>query len=103
MSHSVAVANTGAHIFLVGLVLQTVSYVVFLFMVLRAHNSIKRSKESTGREPWWKIIRLIYFSSVFILVSLLFAFVNYLSNIVQGPMYLPDNRRYWFLPIPFHH
>lgn len=74
MSHNAVTANTGARVFLVGLVLQTASYVIFLSMALWAHLSIRRSKESTGREPWWKIIWLIYFSSIFILVSLLLRF-----------------------------
>jgi len=66
--HNASVVKIGAHTFLAGLALQTVSYVVFITMVLNAHRSIKKSGEFTGKERWWKIIWLLYFSSAFILV-----------------------------------
>jgi len=76
VSHNAATANTGAQIFLVGLVLQAVSYVIFLSMALWAHLSIRKSKLSTGREEWWKIIWLIYFSSVFILIRCVYRIIE---------------------------
>lgn len=75
-SHNVSTGNMGAHVFLIGLALQTVSYVVFLGMVISAHRSIKKSGESTGQEEWWKVIKLIYFSSAFILVRCAYRLVE---------------------------
>ena len=69
MEASVNLANTGAKIFLAGLVLQMISYVVFVFFLLRTHMMAKSSTEFNGQEKWWRIFHLLYFSSVYILVS----------------------------------
>ncbi|KIY51649.1 hypothetical protein FISHEDRAFT_36637, partial [Fistulina hepatica ATCC 64428] len=65
-------AVTGQHVFLVGLVLQSASYVLFFVTFLRAIYSVKREGIATGKEIWWKAVYPLGFSSIPILVRCVF-------------------------------
>lgn len=69
MEASANSANIGAKVFLAGLVLQMISYLVFVFFLIRTHIMVERSAEFERKEKWWRIFHLLYFSSVYILVS----------------------------------
>jgi len=69
-------ANIGAKIFLAGLVLQMISYLVFVFFLIRTHIMVGRSTEFEGNEKWWRIFHLLYFSSVYILVRSVYRVVE---------------------------
>jgi len=66
----------GSNIVLAGLALQTVSYILFLVLCVRAHLSIKREHSTTGKEIWWKTVWLLYFSSVFITIRCIYRLVE---------------------------
>jgi hypothetical protein len=68
-SNNQSSVKAGAKILLVGLILQMVSYVCFIVLVLAAHRKIRQDPMITGLERWWKIIWLLYFSSICIMVS----------------------------------
>ena len=68
-SHNPATSKIGNRTLLVGLVLQLISYAFFVVMLIYAHRKIVEDARSSGLEPWWKTIRLLYFSSICILVS----------------------------------
>lgn len=46
-----------------------ISYAIFIVLVVHAHRQILRDPKTTGSEPWWKIIWLLYLSSICIMVS----------------------------------
>jgi len=60
--------TSGEHIFLIGLIAQTASYVVFMGLLFRAHWGVRKEVTFTGRERWLKIVWLLYFSSFFIVI-----------------------------------
>ena len=70
-SHNPTTSKIGVRTLLVGLVLQLISYACFVVMLIHAHRKIVKDARTSGLEPWWKIIWLLYFSSVCILVSYL--------------------------------
>jgi hypothetical protein len=61
-------AKLGANILLVGLILQTLSYVVFSGLIGYTHWKIKKVGEFSGDEIWWKVVWHLYISSIFIMV-----------------------------------
>lgn len=69
----------GEDIFLVGLVAQAASYVVFMGLLFHAHRGARKDRAITGQEPWWRVIWLLYFSSFFILVSSLLRFTTFVE------------------------
>ena len=61
----------GRAIFLVGIISQGLSYVIYDCLVVTSHHSVRREALRKGdpkHEPWWRVFNLIYFSSVFIIV-----------------------------------
>jgi hypothetical protein len=65
-------AQVGRVIFLIGIILQGVSYVIYVSLVALSHRSIRKATLLSGLDPhmetWYKIFKLLYFSSVFIIV-----------------------------------
>ena len=70
-SNNPTTSKIGVRVLLVGLVLQLISYACFVIILAHAHRKIVKDARTNGLEPWWKIIWLLYFSSVCILVSYL--------------------------------
>jgi hypothetical protein len=73
-SNTISTQRLGSHIVLVGLTVQTVSYILFIALCGRAHLSIR--KEASGNESWWRIMWLLYFSSVFITIRCIYRLVE---------------------------
>ena len=65
-------ASLGRAIFLVGIIAQGASYLIFDALVVLSHRSIRRVMLMQGLDPhqgaWYKIFKLLYFSSFFIIV-----------------------------------
>ena len=103
-------ATTGRDIFLVGIIAQGLSYVVYDFLVATSHRGAYQEAERKGEphvEPWWRVFKLIYFSSVFIIVRCTLAFFPLRSSSlnklirVTDPIYLScgrDGARQWWIP-----
>jgi hypothetical protein len=68
-SNNRTTGKIGVRILLVGLVLQLISYACFVVILVHTHHKIVKDARTNGLEPWWKLIWLLYFSSVCILVS----------------------------------
>jgi hypothetical protein len=68
--------KAGVRILLIGLGLQTASYVLFIVLVWHAHRKIIRDGMTMGSEPWWKIIWILYFSSVFIMIRCIYRLIE---------------------------
>lgn len=64
-------ASLGANVLLVGLILQTISYVIFVVLFIYTHWKINKLQEHSKNAFWRKTIWLLYVSSVFILVRYL--------------------------------
>jgi uncharacterized membrane protein YjfL (UPF0719 family) len=69
-SHNQSSVKAGVRLLLIGLVLQLVSYACFIVLVVHAHIKIIKDNRTSGSEPWWKIIWLLYISSICIMVSI---------------------------------
>jgi len=67
----------GQRVLLVGLVMQMVSYMGFIVLVLHAHRKIIKDARTSGLEPWWKIIWLLYFSSICIMIRCIYRTVEF--------------------------
>jgi hypothetical protein len=63
--------KTGSNVLKLGIILQNVSYFIFLFMIFWSHFKIKRENAATGREAWWEILWTLYGTSVFICVRII--------------------------------
>ena len=62
--------SLGRRVLLIGLAAQTLSYLFFVLLIVYSHTKLRRSG-IVGRTDYpWFLFRIIYFSSVFILVSL---------------------------------
>ncbi|KAF8580726.1 RTA1-domain-containing protein [Ramaria rubella] len=69
-------ASAGRVIFLIGIIAQGSSYVLYDFLVIHAHRSILKTTKNANSDtsddpraaPWYKIFNLIYFSSFFIII-----------------------------------
>ena len=61
--------NLGRHILLVGLAAQTISYLFFVVLVVYSHNKLRNSGAVFRKDYPWFLFWIVYFSSVFILVS----------------------------------
>ena len=73
-------ATAGRNIFLVGIIAQGLSYVVYDFLVATSHRGVYQDAQRKGEprnEPWWRVFKLIYFSSVFIIVCGTLAFFTF--------------------------
>lgn len=70
MTATVDKAKTGAHIFLTGLVLQALSYT--LFVMLLVSTLVRARKHSTGKEVWWPAAWLVCASSVPVMIRCIF-------------------------------
>ncbi|KAF8580725.1 RTA1-domain-containing protein [Ramaria rubella] len=80
MEVQASLAAAGRVIFLVGIIAQGTSYVLYDFLVIGAHRSILKHAKRTNRDfdadsvrdprmaPWYKIFSLLYFSSFFIII-----------------------------------
>jgi len=71
-SSNVTTIKLGQRVILVGLVMQMVSYACFIVLVVHAHLKIIKDTRTTGSEPWWKIIWLLYFSSICIMIRCIY-------------------------------
>jgi len=71
-SKKLASVKAGAKVLLIGLVMQMVSYACFILLVVHAHRKILRDASTTGAEPWWNIIWLLYFSSICIMIRCIY-------------------------------
>jgi len=86
--------KAGVRVLLIGLALQTASYVLFIVLVAHAHHKIVKSALATGSEPWWKIIWLLYFSSFFIMIRCIYRLIE----LAQGHNgYLLTHEIYFYL------
>jgi hypothetical protein len=63
-------AKTGHNVFRVGIVLQALSYFIFCFLVIYTHWHVKREGIASPRAAWWKVIYVLYISSLAIIVRL---------------------------------
>ncbi|KAF9005325.1 hypothetical protein BDZ89DRAFT_598396 [Hymenopellis radicata] len=66
----------GKNIFIVGLILQAMSYYFFTFMFALMHYKVKKSGLTNGKEVWWKTVWLLYFSSFFIIIRTIYRIVE---------------------------
>ncbi|KIY44672.1 hypothetical protein FISHEDRAFT_50870 [Fistulina hepatica ATCC 64428] len=66
----------GKNIFLIGLVLQTLSYLVFCALFVSAVLSAKEEGIATGTGVWWEVVQLLGFPSVPIMVRCIFRCVE---------------------------
>lgn len=62
-------ANTGEKIVLVGLILQALSYSFFCVLLVKSHISLRSDGGSLAHKSTIVLIRVLYFSSAFIIVS----------------------------------
>ncbi|KIY48280.1 hypothetical protein FISHEDRAFT_59083 [Fistulina hepatica ATCC 64428] len=65
-------AKLGQHVFLIGLILQAISYLVFFSLFVRAIISVKSEKVATGKEIWWKGVWVLFASSLPIIVRCIY-------------------------------
>ncbi|EPQ56237.1 RTA1 like protein [Gloeophyllum trabeum ATCC 11539] len=74
-----SLAKLGNDIVLVGLILQALSYVFFIFVAVRAHRSVVRSspRSSVHKEAWWRVLWVLYFSSIFVLIRCIYRIVEF--------------------------
>jgi len=91
-------SNIGQKIWLVGLILQGVSYVLFCTMLVYIHVSIKREQKITGKEDWWTLIYVLYISSFFIIVRCVYRIIESAeSNAVAGTGVLMTHEVYFYV------
>lgn len=69
-------ADLGRNIFKIGIILQAVSYFIFIFLIIYTHIHVKREGRTTGRERWWIIFWSIYFSSILITIRSIFRLIE---------------------------
>jgi len=93
-SNNQSSVKAGAKILLVGLILQMVSYVCFIVLVLAAHRKIRQDPMITGLERWWKIIWLLYFSSICIMIRCIYRTAEFAQG-YDG--YLVTHEIYFYL------
>jgi len=68
--------KAGVRVLLIGLGLQTASYVLFIALIAHAHRKIIKDGMTNGSEPWWKIIWVLYFSSLFIMIRCVYRLIE---------------------------
>ena len=66
---SSSTANLGKTILMIGTIAQVGSYLLFVFLITYTHKKLRGDKTVTWPGFPWVIFWVIYFSSIFILVS----------------------------------
>ncbi|CAD6888097.1 unnamed protein product [Tilletia laevis] len=91
-----ATAKAGDNIFLIGIILQAVSYLLFVVLTIEAHRRLAATAHdptfsSKWSHPTGRILILIYFSSVFILIRCFYRVAElaegYFGNLVTHEPY----------------
>jgi len=59
MQATASLATLGARIFLIGLILQAISYVLFVMLLITAHHKFSKKGKFSGSEPWWKVVHIL--------------------------------------------
>jgi hypothetical protein len=62
-------AKLGQNIFKIGIVLQSISYYVFMGLLAYTHWHVKQENLASPRATWWNTVWVLYTSSIFIVVS----------------------------------
>ncbi|KIM74982.1 hypothetical protein PILCRDRAFT_827692 [Piloderma croceum F 1598] len=93
-SNNRTTGKIGVRILLVGLVLQLISYACFVVILVHTHHKIVKDARTNGLEPWWKLIWLLYFSSVCILIRGIYRTAEFAQG--QGG-YLVTHEIYFYL------
>ncbi|KAG1745527.1 RTA-like protein [Suillus paluster] len=84
----------GAHIVLAGLILQTLSYVLFIVLFVHAWRSILRDGILPRQEPWGKILWLLVFSSIAYMIRCIYRTVEFAQG---NGGYLVTHEIYFYL------
>ena len=68
MESSESNAKLGSRILLIGLIAQTVSYLIFMLFLTDSHRRIRKDLVYVESYTFMRIIYMLYFSSLFIMV-----------------------------------
>jgi len=90
--------SVGQKIWLVGLILQACSYFVFCIVLGYIHWSIRKDHKISGREDWWKLLYILYLSSIFIIIRCVYRIIEAAQgNAVAGTGVLMTHEIYFYL------
>ncbi|KAG9308036.1 RTA1 like protein-domain-containing protein [Chiua virens] len=85
----------GTYVIIAGLALQTLSFGLFILLVLHAYRSLKRHGVKPYDAPWSKILRLLFFTSALFLIRCIYRTIEFAVGLGNG--YLADHEAFFYV------